>query len=216
MPVSDIHFISRLELDQPVLFVISKADKKLPEQISSIVEIAKKDLDRNDVPYFDVIGYSAAKNTEYSTSGDGLNRFFREVGKGKDGSTFAWQANRIFGKYLDFYKTEKTFLRGIHKTVNELIFEENAGEESLAKLKTIKQSIATQINSLTLHERGAEQIKRDFIAALKELCQVVSIRISEQPTKVQIEALKKKGPAEAESHRFEAVFGGDPKQRIAA
>ncbi|TOF43990.1 GTP-binding protein, partial [Vibrio parahaemolyticus] len=51
VPQQDIDFLQSLELDQPVLVVMSKADKKLESEVKSIIKVAKADLENAEISY---------------------------------------------------------------------------------------------------------------------------------------------------------------------
>ena len=206
VPITDINFISRLDIDQPVLFVISKADKKTPGQIQKIIETAKKDLNKNNIAYYDVIAYSAAKNKEFSTNGNVINSFFKKISAGRSGSCLVWRANRIFEKHLAYYGSEKESLRSTLEMANKLLFDDNVDKKNKEILKILRARTLERINSLSMHEKQAKKIRDDFIDGIKMLCKKVDIRIAGAPNKVQIEAFKKNNLAEAGAYRFKAIF----------
>ncbi|TOP04250.1 hypothetical protein CGH23_23845, partial [Vibrio parahaemolyticus] len=75
VPQQDINFLQGLELEQPVLVVMSKTDKKLESEVKSIIEVAKVDLEHAEISFVDVIGYSSVENMEISAHGDRLKEF---------------------------------------------------------------------------------------------------------------------------------------------
>ncbi|MFV8387612.1 dynamin family protein, partial [Vibrio parahaemolyticus] len=99
VPQQDINFLQGLELEQPVLVVMSKTDKKLESEVKSIIEVAKVDLEHAEISFVDVIGYSSVENMEISAHGDRLKEFLAQVNQGSDGSTLKWQLSKIFEEY---------------------------------------------------------------------------------------------------------------------
>ncbi len=79
VPKPDIDFIQSLDLRQPVLIVISKADKRPENLIREVIATAKADLARAEVDFLDVIAYSAQNNTEISDSGTVLTNFLNNI-----------------------------------------------------------------------------------------------------------------------------------------
>ena len=129
VPRQDIEFIRSLQLEQPVLVVISKADKRPEEQVQQIIATARQDLDKADIDYMDVIAYSSQLNREYpvhlseqsskrsSEPANVLEGFLKEVNQGKTGSALLWQLEQIASQYLNEFDTRRQLLKLSQKTV---------------------------------------------------------------------------------------------------
>lgn len=189
IPQPDIEFIQRLELEQPVLVVISKADKKPLTKINEIVEVTKQTLNRAEVNCLDVIAYSAAKNTEYSATQSVLSDFFKRVNQGKSGSTLLWQLKRIFKNYINFYESKQQTLKLTNGTLNELIFDEGITIQNRSHLKDFQDKTKQQLNDLSKQKVGAEKIRSDLLDSVEVLCQKISINNSGTPNLVTLSAM---------------------------
>ncbi|ERP30743.1 dynamin family protein [Chitinivibrio alkaliphilus] len=78
IPEPDINFILGLDYELEVLVVMNKADKKIESEVKKVVETARKDLKKNGIPTYDVIGFSSSKNIEYSESKTVLRDFLKK------------------------------------------------------------------------------------------------------------------------------------------
>lgn len=61
----DIDFIYKLNIEQPVLIVFNKADKKSENDIRDIVEKSKEILNKSHIKLYDVTAFSSYNNEEY-------------------------------------------------------------------------------------------------------------------------------------------------------
>ena len=74
----DIEFIKSLQLENPILVVFNKADKKTPGAIEEIITTSKEILMEAQIPVFDVLAYSALEKKEYTREGM-LNEYLQKV-----------------------------------------------------------------------------------------------------------------------------------------
>ena len=65
IPKKDIDFIYKLNIEQPVLIVFNKADKKSENDIRDIVEKSKEILNKSHINLYDVAAFSSYNNEEY-------------------------------------------------------------------------------------------------------------------------------------------------------
>ncbi|MGK5091741.1 dynamin family protein [Deltaproteobacteria bacterium TL4] len=69
VPQTDIEFIKSLQFKKPILFIFNKADKKPAKDVTNIIEVASKNLSKQEIQVYDVIGYSSNEIREYSPQG---------------------------------------------------------------------------------------------------------------------------------------------------
>jgi GTP-binding protein EngB required for normal cell division len=81
---TDIQFISKLEIETPILIVVNKADKKTDEEIQQIVDQVKDTAKNNGLNVFGVTVYSARTKTEWG--GSSVISDFLEKAKNKSGN----------------------------------------------------------------------------------------------------------------------------------
>ena len=62
---SDIDFIQKLNLEEPILIVINKSDKKTNQEIQNIVNIVEKTAKNAGIKVFKVVAYSSRNKEEW-------------------------------------------------------------------------------------------------------------------------------------------------------
>jgi len=219
IPQQDIEFINALSLDQPVLVVISKADKKIASEIEKIVAATKSSLERAGINYLDVIAYSARKNEEYSASKNVLTSLMQQISQGKTGSTVLWQLNEIFNHYIHSYQSEQQSLKLTNGTLNELVFDETLPNDKKSHLSNLQQKTKDALTSLKEQQHTAEKIHQELSEQIKKLCQLVNVTISNKPNAVDLKSLRKKQQSKntnketaPQQYSFNALIQGDEKQ----
>ncbi|KII75368.1 dynamin family protein [Vibrio renipiscarius] len=209
VPQPDIEFLQSLDLKQPILVVMSKTDKKPKSEIEKIIEIAKQDLDAAEINYVDVIGYSAAQDSEISVDGERLSEFISQVNTGSQGSTLQWQLNQIFGQYHNHYHSSQQSLKLSYSTINELIFDEMISESKKSHLRDFHKKTKANLDALQAQNSASNTIYNEINQRLVILCQCRGIVLSDRPTAIQISALRKKTPqSEQETFCFDALLQG--------
>lgn len=73
----DIDFIRSLHLTNKILIVFTKADKRTPEAVKEVVELAKETIIDAGIDSFAVTAFSSIEKKEYF--GESINDFFSEV-----------------------------------------------------------------------------------------------------------------------------------------
>jgi len=211
VPKPDIDFIQSLDLQQPVLVVISKADKRPENLIREVIATAKADLERADINYLDVIAYSAQNAQEISATGQRLTDFLDEINQGKNGSTLLWELEQIFKKYDHYYDSKHQMLSLTHKTINELIFDESISQDNRSHLTDINQKTKTQLTNLRNQKSEAQQIHTKLLDALNSLAESLGITLATTPSMIQLHSINKKNSEgySAETIQLEAVLQGD-------
>lgn len=210
VPQQDIDFLQSLELDSPVLVVISKADKKLESEVKGIITKAKEDLDNAEIDYLDVIGYSAVDDKEVSEHGGRLKEFLNHVNRGSEGSTLKWQLSKLFDEYHREYLATQQTLKLTVGTLNELIFDEKLIGDKKKHLADFHKKVKAQLDTLQRHKRDSEKIHVQIEDLLREVCKSKQIFLSDKPSIAQLKAMRKKsGVAQSATFKFDALLQGD-------
>lgn len=210
VPQQDIDFLQSLELEQPILVVMSKADKRLETEIKSIIEVAKTDLDNAEINYLDVIGYSAVDDKEISENGSRLKDFLDQVNQRSSGSTLQWRLSEIFNNYHREYLATQQALKLTLTTLNELIFDESLFGDKKKHLTNFYKKVKSQIDDLSYHKRDSEKIHRDIEELLCDVCLLKEITMSSNPSVVQLNAMRKKADTSQSSNfNLDAFIHGD-------
>ena len=214
IPKPDIDFIASLELEQPILFVFSKADKKPETQVRDVLATARKDLNRAELPYHDVVGYSAQTGAEISDTGNVLCTMLDAVNGSKRGTTILWQLDRLLSQHISDYQTQRQSLKLTLGTLNELMFDDVLTKERKQHLSNIQQKTKGQLDELNRHEHKAEEIRKHLKEAVTELCEQLELTVSQSPTRIQLENRGQELQQQAESQRFSftALIQGDSSQ----
>ncbi|ENQ8067044.1 TPA: dynamin family protein [Vibrio parahaemolyticus] len=212
VPQQDIDFLQSLELDQPVLVVMSKTDKKLESEVKSIIEVAKVDLEHAEISFIDVIGYSAVENMEISEHGDRLKEFLAQVNQGSDGSTLKWQLSKIFEEYHREYLATQQTLKLTVGTLNELIFDEKLVGEKKKHLADFHRKVKSQLDMLHHQKRDSEKIYDHIKDLLIEVCRLKEIALASSPSVMQLNSMRKKTDRiQRDIVTFDALLQGDLK-----
>ncbi|HCM0730568.1 TPA: dynamin family protein [Vibrio parahaemolyticus] len=212
VPQQDIDFLQSLELDQPVLVVMSKADKKLESEVKNIIKVAKADLENAEIGYLDVIGYSAVEDSEISEHGGRLKEFLTQVNRGSDGSTLKWQLSKIFDEYHREYLATQQTLKLTVGTLNELIFDEKLTGDKKKHLTDFHKKVKTQLDTLQRHKRDSEKIHAHIEDLLIEVCGLKEIALASSPSVMQLNSMRKKTDRiQRDTVTFDALLQGDLK-----
>lgn len=73
----DLNFIRSLHLANKILVVFTKADKRTPEAVKEVVDLAKETIMNAGIDCFAVTAFSSIENKEYC--GNNIKEFFSEV-----------------------------------------------------------------------------------------------------------------------------------------
>jgi len=211
VPQPDIEFLKSLELQQPVLVVMSKADKKPESEINKIIKVAKTDLDNAEIDYLDVIGYSAETDIEISKNRSTLTNFLCKINEGSEGSTLQWQLNKIFNDYINHYDSKQQSLKLTYAAFNELIFDEEISSNNKKQLTAIHKRTKTQIDSLFNQKKETESILAELNSLLADICKRINVNLSNRPSAIQFNSIRKKQSVsnKAELCTFDAIMQGD-------
>lgn len=76
---SDIDFIDKLELRQPILIVVNKADKKIDSEIERITEHIRTTAEEAGIDLFGVAAYSSMRGTEWN-GGNAIEEYLSLAG----------------------------------------------------------------------------------------------------------------------------------------
>lgn len=90
----DINFLRNLDLGNPILLVLNKADQRTDEDNMSIIEQLKKTVEENDINCFGVAGYSSLTGEEVGGN-EIIGQFFKTIAESKI------QSGNIYKKLLE-------------------------------------------------------------------------------------------------------------------
>ena len=212
IPKPDIDFIASLETEQPVLFVFSKADKKPEAQVKAVIATAKKDLERAELPYHNVIAYSALTEQEISDTGQVLSSMLDTINSAKRGSTVIEEVDKLLTQHLSDFQSLKHSLKLSLATLRELLFDGHLSGDSQQHLSDLEQKTKNQADQITAHERTVTEIKQSLHDHLETLCQAVNLPTITHLHPVQLSTAgtyKSAQTAEQEPLTFNALIQGN-------
>jgi len=204
---SDMQFIKTLELEHPVLVVLNKADKKTLKDIDALVAKTKENLISQEIPFFDVIGYSSSKDIEFSSSQNVIKTYLDKVANATTGTKIIKRADEIFKLYIDYFDSRLVEYRTTRKILNEMILKDAIDEEFLDEITALSGKRVKQIKHIENAKKKISGLGKELNEVIVELLKESNINIVES-NKVQIfekdlyEKLKSK--VSAEVLRFQA------------
>ena len=212
IPKQDIEFIASLESHQPVLFIFSKADKKPEAQIREVIATARKDLERAELAYYDVIGYSAQTGEEVSESGSVLAEMLAAINSHKSGTTLYSQVTQHVSQYISDIQSSTQTQKLTLGTLNELLFDNQLAESQQHHLRDLQQKTRQQLDKLTQAQQQAKLSEQELKEALETLLTALQLSIDYQPTTQPLAQYQQQGEAQQQTLVFTALLQGDKRQ----
>jgi len=206
IPQDDLQFIRGLDYQRPILFVLSKADKKTEKEIEQTLAAARKDLARaGDIQVYGVTAYSAAEGQEYAGQGC-LQRFFEEVSEQKPGTTLGQQMARVFSQYMAFYESEKLRSRQQRGVLNEVALSSHIEQELNERAKALAAGVRLRIEELNQAEGRMEAIRRDALRLLGEIVTESGLLLADEAAPMLRHAADLAGGDCGEVFRFQGIM----------
>ncbi|WP_345196281.1 GTPase domain-containing protein [Kistimonas scapharcae] len=213
IPKQDMEFIASLESRQPVLFIFSKADKKLETQIREVINTARRDLERAELPYLDVIGYSAQTGEEVSDSGRVLSDLLDAINCHKPGTALYVQVAQQVSQYVSDIQTSKQSRKLTLGTMNELLFDNQLSAEQQTHLQDMQQKTKRELDRLTQSEQSAHSCLRALLETLESLMVILELAIDHQPKLQQLTEYRKQSDEQQwQPLSFTALLQGEKRQ----
>lgn len=162
----DLKFLASLRQDIPRLVVISRADKRTPEDMQKMVELVRTTLEQRALPALAVLPFSSRKKQDYPAEPivqqlQNWNAAPRDLG-------FAINFKRQFASYQKFIESEQ---RLGHRRLNRLnriltLSEEAEVLEDAQELKQIAQHSLDELQSIG---ENLYNLRQRFFQGLKNL-----------------------------------------------
>ena len=212
IPKQDLEFIASLESHQPVLFIFSKADKKPAAQVREVIATARQDLERAELAYYDVIGYSAQTGEEVSESGSVLAEMLTAINSHKSGTTLYSQITQQVSQYISDIQSSIQAHKLTLGTLNELLFDNELAESQQHHLRDMQQKTRQQLDKLTQAQQQAKLSEQELKETLETLLTALQLSIDYQPTLQPLAQYQKQGEAQQQTLVFTALLQGDKRQ----
>ena len=180
-PISDtdMKFIKTLELSHPILVVLNKADKKLPKDVEALVLKTKENLISQDIPFFDVVGYSSSKDIEYSPSQNVINTYLNTIASKSIGTKILKRATDIFKTYIDYYDSQLVEYRTTRGILNEMIMKDAIDEEYLEQITALSSKRIKQIKHIGNSKKAILKLDKKLNETMKSLLEKNGINVIE-------------------------------------
>ena len=166
----DIEFINALNLKNPVLVVFNKADKKTKADLEDIITTSKEMLKDTEIKVYDVIGYSALNEKEY-TGGDRLEAYLQEInGQEKAKETLEQEILGAMREILLELKVQKDLFFQQRKAIGGVIFRSLTifELESLVTLYMTTNQGISEMNKAFFHVEKTKKRIKELLGKLHE------------------------------------------------
>ena len=160
---NDIEFIESLNLKNPILIVVNKADKKIDRDIEKIVNLVNKTAEDAGINVFGVAAYSSRENKEWGNS-DIINHFLELASKTKVKSgDVMGEVHGIKTKILEELKaSEASWIRSRNHLSNTI-----ADSESILDIRTLVDLYGDALEGVRLVKRSLYQFN-DYMKKLED------------------------------------------------
>jgi len=191
IPAADIDFIKSLNISRPILFILSKADYKPEKDLFLQINKSKEAILKAELPTYDVIGFSAKENREYSPDKNVLTNFFTAIKTGKSGTKIIRRINNIFNVYINYYDSRITEYREIRRVLNSAVLDISLSDNISSELGLVGKSYKKKIDELQMCKRRVEQINTKLVETAKELLSKCGVSIENRSVECSIKTIKK-------------------------
>lgn len=172
----DILFLSSLNKRIPKLIVLSKADKKDPNDIPLIIEQIKSTVENRGIQVLDVVPYSRKKKKNYP-----LNLIcdhFDNWNQESNAIQFAQNFKKQFLAYQSFVEEEqRQSYRAMDKLKRILSMSEDSdiNDDATDLLDRVKQ----ELDGIAALKADLQQLNHDFFTKLKQIGDLAGVRLPE-------------------------------------
>lgn len=203
---NDLNFLQSLNASIPKLVLISRADKRRPEDVAAIVSLIRKTLTKCELDVIDVIPYSARKKQQYPLNNI-LNHLKKWDRRKKRPSTFSEKLANTLNSYqtlltekieanqnklaiLSDFESEQasTCNNALRMTISELKSRDKSQDHSVFALVSCfykellsegSQVAAEEYSIRKLVQIVAEELKTGTLLEAAELCNQLKSKLAE-------------------------------------
>ena len=172
----DIQFLASLNPEIQKLVVLSRADAKLPHEVTQIAALIKQTLAERAINVLDVLATSARKKRDYPI--DAVAAYFDQWNNAPRQLSFAQNFKRQFMAYARFIESEQ---RLAHLRLNRLnriltLADDPAIQRDASELQATAQADLSQWQAITAQLR---ELQARFFMQLKQIGEQVVIGLPE-------------------------------------
>lgn len=174
---NDIDFLQRLGITQPILIVLSKADKPSSEDVENVrLEVIDKIASIGVEA--EVIPFSAVKNSPYPA--EPIVEWLRYKNSPKEKSSIPLHLKRIFHAYHTYYNEQiSDAKRRLEYAKKVATVVEAEDKRSIQYLNGIEQEARNHNREFQGLEKALREHQREFFGIVKEVGEMVGIDLPE-------------------------------------
>ncbi len=212
IPNEDIGFIKSLKMEEPILFVINKADLKIEKEIQKVVKSVRENVLKADLPLYDVIAYSSSEGKEYTKKGNVLKDFLKKINTVRPGTDIIEEFDDVFEEFLSYHQSQKELERSTRTILNESVFDPDMNPETQLALNSIAQRIKKEVDKLIQFEQVFEDFSKRLKEKVIEALQSQNIKITDGSEVKLNRSYRDKG--KAKTYRFSASVDNKINERL--
>jgi len=180
-PISDtdMNFLETLNLKHPILVVLNKADKKLPEDVQKQIEKSKENLINRGISTYDVVGYSSSKDIEFSSTGNVVKTFLEQISSASTGTKILDRAKKIFDTYINYYDSQLVEYRTTRGVLNRMIMEDAIDDTFMGEIRKLSSKRVKQIKDIEKSKKQVEILAKELRGTIEYLLNAKGIHIEE-------------------------------------
>jgi GTPase len=173
---ADLVCLSQLNPDIPKLIVISKIDKKTPDDIEKILALVRSTLDNRGIRVLDVVSVSTRKknNTMLST----LTAWINQWDKDQRESQLPYAFKRLFLIYQDYLEEKKRIAYYKLDQINSLLVMSD-NDDVADKASILRDLINSELNQYKARVDDLDGFSHQFFSLLREIGECIDVPLNE-------------------------------------
>ncbi len=172
---SDLQFLASLQNDIPRLVIVTRADKKTPQDMDDIVRGIQRTLTERNLPPLAVVPVSSRKKDEYPldivrTQLEAWNKTPRHI-------SFARNFKRLFTRYARFIEDEQRRANLHLNRLNRILARQEADDDNMADIEALKNSAIADLQRMDNLRDALADVSQKFFKLLKVIGDTVGIAL---------------------------------------
>lgn len=174
---SDIEFLQKLNLNKPILMVLSKADMKSPDEVEEVRQKVIDELFSIGIKADAVIPFSAADDSRYPA--DPILEWLQEKNTPKDKSSIPIHLKRIFQKYHAYYDEQLSDARRRLGNIKGIATVVEPDKYTAELLNAIVLEARNHRNKFQGLKTELSAYQKEFFGMIKDIGSLVGIELPE-------------------------------------
>lgn len=175
---SDITFLKSLNQTIPVLIIVNKADKIMPDEVDDVIEKVKSVLMLKGIRYIDVLSYSSDEPEDYDK--DKILEYLLKWNNEKIQSTFARNFKVIFAKCREYYDELLDEQQKLHSRLSHIIADTSLeNDDARDYLNYMNNQTKKNISEIKALKEELKTLQTEFFTEIKKISDEVNIDMPE-------------------------------------